>query len=90
MADTRAIASAVSLYTAHMGELPASLERLTEEVVNTKGDNAGPFLGSVPTPPAGSPAYRYETRADGSFRIVGESHGEVIEVDARSALTAAP
>jgi hypothetical protein len=90
VADTRAIASAVSLYAAHMGELPESLEQLTDEVVNAGGDSAGPFLGSVPTPPAGSPAYRYEIRADGSYRIVGESHGEVIEMDGRSALTAAP
>ena len=83
MADTRAIASAVSLYSAHMGRLPASLEALTDDAVNERGDNAGPFLGSVPAPPAGSPAYRYEARADGTFRIVGESHGQVIEVTDR-------
>jgi hypothetical protein len=80
MADTRAIASAVSLYAAHMGRLPASLEALTDDAVNDRGENAGSFLGAVPAPPAGSPPYRYEARADGTFRVVGESHGEVIEV----------
>jgi hypothetical protein len=89
-ADTRAIAMAVSLYAAHMGVLPASLEQLTDEVVNQDGEAAGPFLGSLPTPPDGGPAYRYETRPDGGFRIVGQSRGGLVEADGRSAFTDAP
>jgi hypothetical protein len=89
-ADTRAIATAVALYAAHMGVLPTSLEQLTDEVVNLDGEVVGPFLGSLPTPPAGTPPYRYETRPDGGFRIIGQSGRALVEVDGRSGFTAAP
>jgi hypothetical protein len=78
MADTRTIASAVSVYSAHMGKLPDSLDDLTKTAVNARGDVGGPFMLTVPRPPGGSPAYRYEVDGATAFRIVGESHGEVV------------
>ena len=47
-ADTRTLASAVSIYTAHMGTLPAALTDLTAAAVNGLNQSAGPFMGSVP------------------------------------------
>ena len=57
-ADVRTLASAVSLFAAHMGSLPADLNSLTSVAMNAMNQNAGPFLGSVPTPPGGgTPAW---------------------------------
>jgi type II secretion system protein G len=57
-ADVRTLASAVSLYAAHMGSLPTALTSLTSVAMNSMNQNAGPFLGSVPTPPGGgNPAW---------------------------------
>jgi type II secretion system protein G len=47
-ADVRALVSAVSIYSAHMGALPATLAELTSPVVNSMGQSAGPFMASVP------------------------------------------
>jgi prepilin-type N-terminal cleavage/methylation domain-containing protein len=48
-ADTRTLASSVSIFTAHMRALPAALTDLTQ---------AGPFMATIPTPPpGGSPAW---------------------------------
>src|SRR5262245_63991409 len=54
-ADLRALASAVTMYQAHMdGGLPAGLGDLTiAGVVNGSGAKAGPFMSKVPNPPAG-------------------------------------
>src|SRR6266705_1930452 len=54
-ADTRTLASSVSIYTAHMGTLPAALTALTAAAVNGLGQSAGPFMASVPVPPPGGP-----------------------------------
>ncbi len=48
-ADVRALVSAVSIYSAHMGALPTALTDLTSAVVNSMGQSAGPFMASVPT-----------------------------------------
>src|SRR4029453_11185280 len=57
-ADTRPLASAVSIYTAHMGSLPTNLSDLTAQATNGMNQVAGPFMGSVPAPPpGGSPAW---------------------------------
>ena len=57
-ADVRTIASAVTIYSAHMGALPATMALLIAPAVNGQGQSAGPFLASVPTPPAGgAPAW---------------------------------
>src|SRR5438309_7915036 len=54
-ADARALASAVSIYGAHMGVLPASgnLAALTSAVTNGQGQAAGPFMASGPAEPTG-------------------------------------
>ena len=75
-ADTRTLASAVSMYTAHMGVLPATgqLGVLTAVATNSQNIQAGPFMASIPTPPgtgAGWPAaYAYaQTAAAGTYQI---------------------
>src|SRR3972149_1129695 len=52
-ADARSINAAVSLYQAHMGNVPPSLGALTAAQTNSLGQTAGPFLASVPSTPAG-------------------------------------
>src|SRR6266700_7014718 len=52
-ADSRTLGSAVSIYTAHMGTLPAALTDLTQQTTNGLGQTAGPFVANVPTPPPG-------------------------------------
>jgi type IV pilus assembly protein PilA len=54
-ADARALASAVSIYAAHMGVVPASgaLSVLTSVAVNSLSQSAGPFMAQIPNPPAG-------------------------------------
>src|SRR5882762_10336638 len=56
-ADSRALASAVSIYAAHMGTVPPTgaggLTALTTAVTNGQGQAAGPFMASVPNPPSG-------------------------------------
>src|ERR1700731_5467533 len=56
-ADARALASAVSIYSAHVGSLPGALTALTSVVTNAQGQPGGPFLASVPSGPAGWGAY---------------------------------
>ncbi len=48
-ADTHTLASAVSVFTAHMGALPAALTDLTQATANGLGQTAGPFIATVPT-----------------------------------------
>ena len=69
-ADARALASAVSIYGAHMGVVATALTQLTTAVVNGQGQSAGPFMSTVPTPPAGWSAYTLNaTTASGVFNI---------------------
>jgi len=72
-ADARALASAVSIYGAHMGSLPTSgaggLTALTTAVTNGQGQVAGPFMASVPPPPSGWIAYVYTATTAGTFSI---------------------
>ena len=69
-ADARALASAVSIYGAHMGAIPNALPDLTVAVVNAQGQTAGPFMTKVPDPPTGWAAYGYaRDTASGTFNI---------------------
>src|SRR3989475_744317 len=52
-ADARALASAASIYGAHMGVIPTALDQLTSQVTNGQGQIAGPFMARTPTPPSG-------------------------------------
>jgi type II secretion system protein G len=85
-ADTRTLASAVSIYTAHMGSLPAALSALTTQATNGLNQVAGPFMGSVPVPPpGGSPAwgstYTYTPNAAaGTFTVTATGDGTTITV----------
>jgi len=56
-ADARALASAVSIYGAHMGTISTALTQLTSQVTNGQGQVAGPFMSTVPNPPSGWAAY---------------------------------
>ena len=67
-ADARTLASAVVVFSAHVGSLPAALTNLT--VATTVGGiTAGPFINPIPQPPAGWGVYTYATAAGGSFSI---------------------
>ena len=55
-ADARALASAISIYAAHMAVVPTTaqgLNSLTAVAVNSLGQSAGPFMAKIPAPPAG-------------------------------------
>jgi len=82
-ADGRTMASAVSMFTAHMGALPAALTDLTQATANGLGQSAGPFIANVPTPPpGGSPAwsgtYTYTSSSTGTFSITANGDGTTI------------
>jgi len=83
-ADTRTLASSVSLYAAHMGTMPAALTDLTAAAVNGLNQSAGPFMASVPGPPAGgSPAwgaYTYTSTSAGTFTITASGDGTTVTV----------
>ena len=85
-ADARTMASAISLYNAHMGTLPAALTDLTSAQTNGLNQTAGPFLGTVPVPPpGGSPAwganYTYTPNAGaGTFTVTATGDGTTITV----------
>ena len=69
-ADARALASAVSIYGAHMGVVATALTQLTSQVTNGQGQVAGPFMASVPSPPSGWAAYNLSSdTATGVFAI---------------------
>ena len=85
-ADARTMASAISLYNAHMGTLPTALADLTSVQTNGLNQTAGPFLGTVPVPPpGGSPAwgasYTYTPNAGaGTFSITATGDGTTVTV----------
>ena len=69
-ADARALASAVSIYSAHVGSLPTALTALTTAVTNSLGQVGGPFMASIPAGPAGWGTYVYTPVASaGTFTI---------------------
>ena len=68
-ADARTLVSAVSIYSAHMGTLPAALSALNSVATNSMGQTAGPFMASTPAPPAGWTAYGYTSTATGTFAV---------------------
>jgi type IV pilus assembly protein PilE len=75
-ADSRSLASAVGVYGAHMGSIPAALTQLTTVVTNAQGNRAGPFMSSVPTPPGGWAAYAYTANASaGTYTISSTGDG---------------
>ena len=85
-ADTRTLGSAISIYAAHMGTLPAALTALTAQATNGSNQVAGPFMGGVPVPPpGGSPAwgasYTYTPNAGaGTFTVSATGDGTTVTV----------
>jgi type II secretion system protein G len=78
-ADTRTLASAATIYAAHMGTVPTLLTDLTAVATNSDNLTAGPFMGALPSPPAGwTPvgAYAYaQSSAAGTFQISATGDG---------------
>jgi prepilin-type N-terminal cleavage/methylation domain-containing protein len=84
-ADARTLGSSVSMFTAHMGALPAALTDLTQQTTNGLGQTAGPFMANIPTtPPGGSPAwsgtYTYTSSTTGTFSITANGDGTTVTV----------
>jgi prepilin-type N-terminal cleavage/methylation domain-containing protein len=83
-ADTRTLASQISIYAAHMGSLPAALTALTAAATNGLNQTAGPFMATIPNPPpGGSPAwgaYSYTSSTAGTFSITATGDGTTITV----------
>ena len=83
-ADTRTLASAVSLYNAHMGALPTALTDLTSAATNGLNQTAGPFMANVPAPPSGGTpawgAYGYTSSTAGTFSITATGDNTTITV----------
>ena len=81
-ADLRTLASAVSIYAAHMGSLPGALTALTAAAVNGLNQSAGPFMASVPAPPPGGTpawgAYGYASSTAGTFTVTGTGDGTTL------------
>jgi type II secretion system protein G len=78
-ADVRTLVSAVSIYSAHVGTLPAALSDLNSAAANSQGQTAGPFMANTPNPPAGWAAYAYTSAAAGTFNI--SSSGDATTVN---------
>ena len=82
-ADTRSLASAVTQYSAHCGDIPggpgdtkcgggATLGALVIQVTNAQLQVAGPFFAAVPTQPSGWNPYAYKAGAlAGTFTVCG-------------------
>ncbi len=80
-ADARALASALSIYAAHMGVVAPSLATLTAVATNGQNQTAGPFMASVPNPPAGWQAYSYAPNsAAGTFNISATGDGSTVSL----------
>ncbi|HEX3178042.1 MAG TPA: prepilin-type N-terminal cleavage/methylation domain-containing protein [Methylomirabilota bacterium] len=79
--DSRAMATAASIYGAHMGNVPASLDQLTAQATNGQNQVAGPFLASVPAAPTGWSAYSYSAdTVTGVFTISATGDATTVRV----------
>src|SRR5215510_5812770 len=67
-ADARTLGSAVSMFSATFGTLPANLTDLTA-ATTISGVSGGPFIKSIPAQPAGWSTYAYSSATDGTFTI---------------------
>ena len=78
-ADARTLASAVVVYSAHVGTLPAALTNLTS-ATTVNGITAGPFINPIPSQPAGWTAYTYASNANGTFTITSAGDSATVTV----------
>jgi len=80
-ADSRTLASAVSVYGAHMGRIPTTLSQLTTVSTNGLGLPAGPFMASIPSAPGGWGTYTYTPNTSvGTFTISTSGDGTSVAV----------
>jgi prepilin-type N-terminal cleavage/methylation domain-containing protein len=84
-ADARTVGSAVSMYAAHMGFIPTALGDLLLQLTNAQSQSGGPFLGALPSLPAGwtgnGATYAYAaTPADGTFVVGATGDGTNVRV----------
>jgi type IV pilus assembly protein PilA len=80
-ADARALASAVSIYSAHMGSIPTLLSQLTTAATNAQGQVAGPFMASIPSGPTNWGSYAYTPVATaGTFTITNSGDSTSVSV----------
>jgi type IV pilus assembly protein PilA len=82
-ADARALGTAATVFGAHMGFLPTSLNQLTIVVTSPEGLTAGPFMGSLPSVPAGwaPPGYAYAANtAVSTFNISASGDGTTVSL----------
>jgi len=81
-ADARTLVSAISMYQAHMGSLPAGLSDLNSAQTNGFGQVAGPFMPNTPQPPLGGTptwsSYGYATTATGAFSVTASGDGTTV------------
>src|SRR5438876_4100492 len=79
-ADSRALASAVSIYSAHMGVVPPTLDPLTAVVTNRLRKTTRPNFSHPPTPHAGLRSqYKYAgSTAAGTFVISAPGDGTTV------------
>ena len=75
-ADAKSIATAVAVFTAHMGTLPVSLNDLTLPATNTDGITTGPFLAAVPSRPGTTwTPFTYTPQPNGTFTLTVSGDG---------------
>lgn len=76
-ADTRALTSAVSMYSAKFGTIPTTLADLTTETT-ILGVSGGPFIRTIPVSPTGWTSYSYTSAADNIFTITASGDGATV------------
>ena len=82
-ADARTLGSAISMFSATFGTLPASLTELTS-ATTISGVSGGPFMKSLPAMPAGwvgtGTTYTYSSDAAGTFTITATGDGTTVSL----------
>ena len=80
--DARTIASGIGLYLGHMGVIPTALAELAMVSTNSAGRIDGPFLMSVPIPPAGwTSSYYYSgSTADSVWTLSAAGDGATVSL----------
>jgi prepilin-type N-terminal cleavage/methylation domain-containing protein len=78
-ADTRALASAIGTFEAHMGQMPAALSDLTVSQTNSLGQIGGPFMASNVVPPPGW-TYTYSTGGTFGYSLTASGDSTTVTV----------
>ena len=76
-ADARTLVSAISMYSATFGTVPAQLTDLTA-LATISGVSGGPFMKSVPASPSGWTAYSYSSATDGTFTVTASGDSTAV------------